>query len=273
MSESRQWSVPASAEHANEDAVFRSAGVAVVIDRAGLPHSMRAGCHHSVDWYSNQLAQGFGTALLDAGLTMRQALSRAIAEVSQLHDGCSLAEGSPSATVAAWRLRPHMVEYLVLCDASTIVVLADQIVEITDDRLSVLLNEQRPFIRVGNVERSASKILETRAEILQSSRNVDGGYWCCQIDPVAADRALSGTYPLSDVLGVVIATDGATRGFQSLGIHSAEEFAIRVVAGDGVAVLDEIRAAERDQREQLLAAAIKIHDDATVVALATTDHG
>ena len=156
MSESRRWSVPASAGRANEDAVFRSANVAVVVDGAGLPQSMRAGCHHSVDWYSNQLARRFGAALDDAAFTMRQALRRAITEVSQLHDGCSLVEGSPSATVAAWRLRPHLVEYLVLCDASAIVVLADQVVEFTDDRLSVLLAEERPW--VGSAERSASEM-------------------------------------------------------------------------------------------------------------------
>ena len=269
MSESRHWSVPASAGRVNEDAVFRSPRVAVVVDGAGLPQSLRAGCCHSVDWYSKQLARRFGAALNDTALTMRQALSQAIIEVSKLHDGCTLVEGSPSATVAAWCLRPPMVEYIVLCDASAIAVLADRVVEITDAGLAALLAEQGH--RIGSTEGSASEILKARAVILQSSRNVEGGYWCCQIDPGAADHALTGSYPVSDVLGLVLATDGATRGFQSLGIHTVEEFASRVLTGDTPAVLDEIRVAEHDQREQLLAIAIKVHDDATVVALDTSD--
>ena len=44
-----------------------------------------------------------------------------------------------------------------------------------------------------------------------------------------------------------------------------------MVAGDAATLLDEIRVAERNQRQHLLDAAIKIHDDATLVALAITD--
>lgn len=274
MDEPQQWSVSASGGWPNEDAVFVSGGVAVVVDGAGLPQSMRAGCHHSVDWYSKKLARGFGTALLDTGLTMRQSLSRAITEVSQLHDGCDLAAGSPCATAAAWRLQPPLVEYLVLCDASVLVALREEAVEITDDRLSTLMAEQMgPSATAGETTRSVSEIRQARAEILQRSRNVDGGYWCCQTDPVAASHALSGTYPLSDVLGIVIATDGATRGFQSLQAHSMQDFVRRAVSGDGAALVDEVRAAERGQRQKLRDDAIKVHDDATLVTLAFADHG
>ncbi len=166
MNEPQHWSVPASEERPNEDAVYSSDGVAVVVDGAGLPKDMRVGCHHSVDWYSNELAQRFGTALLDTGLTMPQALSRAIVEVSQGHHrGCSLVEGSPSATVAAWRLSPPVVEYLVLCDASVVVATLNGVVEITDDRLSVLIAQQLAQVTAadGGGMLTASAILEARA--------------------------------------------------------------------------------------------------------------
>ena len=143
MNEPSHRSVPESDGRPNEDALFLEDGVAVVVDGAGLPHSMRAGCHHSVGWYSSEVAQGFGTSLLDPDLTMRQALSRAITEVSLRHDGCRLATGSPSATVAAWRLRPPVVEYLVLCDASEEreqrQQLLDGAIEVHDDATLVAL--------------------------------------------------------------------------------------------------------------------------------------
>lgn len=269
MSEPAYWSVPASKERPNEDALFVSEEVAVVVDGAGLPRSMRAGCHHSVAWYSHELARTFGTALGDLGLTMPQALSRAITEVSQRHGDCDLANGSPSATVAAWRLRPPEVEYLVLCDASVVVATVDDVVEVTDDRLSALMAERLDQF-AGAAEGgtlSAAAILEARGAILESGRNVEGGFWCCQIDPTAADYALVGSRLLSDILGIVIATDGATRGFQSLGVHTMDEFAERTLSGEGAVLLEDIRAVERGQRQQLLTNAIKVHDDATLVAL------
>ena len=170
--------MPSSEERPNEDALFLADGVAVVVDGAGLPRSMRAGCRHSVAWYSNELARTFGTALLDRVLTMPQALSRAITEVSQRHGGCSLVKGSPSATVAAWRLRPALVEYLVLCDASVVVANDDDVIEITDDRLAVLMAEQlgQATAAAGNNMLTASAILEARGTVLESSRNVAGGF-------------------------------------------------------------------------------------------------
>lgn len=277
MDEPRLWSLPSSEEHSNEDAVFVRDGVAVVVDGAGLPRSMRAGCRHSVAWYSEQLACTFGEALLLPGLTMSQALGRAIVEVSKRHDGCALEEGSPSATVAAWRLQhqqqPPIVEYLVLCDASLIISTADDVMEVTDDRLALLVAEELDRVAAASTEAlDAIALLNARACVLDRARNVDGGFWCCQIDPAAADQALTGSYLLADLVGVVIATDGATRGFQLLGIHTLGEFAQRAGAGGGAGLLEEVRDAERDQTQRLIGDAIKVHDDATLIALRLTGH-
>lgn len=273
MNEPQHWSLPASIERPNEDAVFLEDGVAVVVDGAGLPRSMRAGCLHSVAWYSHELAQAFGVALLDRLLTMPQALSRAIADVAKRHGGCNLNGGSPSATVAAWRLHLGLVEYLVLCDASVVVATVDDVVEVTDDRLSVLMAERLGPITATTSDGvlAASAVLEARGAVLESSRNLAGGFWCCQTDPSAADHALVGSSPLPDTVGIVIASDGATRGFQALGAHSVEEFMTRALAGEGAGLLGDIRAAERAQRQHLLASAVKVHDDATLVALDLAD--
>ncbi len=81
-----------------------------------------------------------------------------------------------------------------------------------------------------------------------------------------------GSCPLSETIGIVVATDGATRGFQSLGAHALGQFTSRAVAGEGAGLVEDVRAAERDQRQQLLDNAIKVHDDATIVALGLAGH-
>lgn len=272
MSEPMHWTLPASPGQPNEDAVFSRDGIAVVVDGAGLPKSMRAGCRHTVDWYANQLAATFGTALLDREVTMPQALSRAILEVSHRHDGCALDEGSPSATVAAWRLHPPVVEYLVLCDASAVFLTVDDAVEITDERLSLLTAQQVDQVSAAadGGPLTASAILEARRAAIEANRNVEGGFWCCQTDPAAADQALNGSFPLSKLVGIAIATDGATRGYQSLGAHTVLQFTNQAVLGEGAALLADIRAAERQQRQPLLETAVKVHDDATLIALNLT---
>jgi hypothetical protein len=269
VSEPLQWSLPASPERPNEDAVFVRDGVAVVVDGAGLPKSMRAGCRHSVAWYANQVAAAFGAALLDRTVTMPQALSQAIVEVSQRHDGCRLNEGSPSATVAAWRLHSSDVEYLVLCDASAVVLLGDGAVEITDGRMAQLI-AGRLAAAAGSGPLTASAILDVRRAALDASRNVEGGFWCCHTDPAAAEQALTGSYPRSEIVGLAIASDGATRGYQSLGVHTVEQLVSRAILGEGGTLIGEIRAAERQQRQRLLDSATKVHDDATIVALTST---
>lgn len=272
MFEPMKWSLPASPDRPNEDALFSRSGIAVVVDGAGLPKSMRAGCRHTVNWYANQLAVAFGTALLDRRVAMPQALSRAIVEVSHRHDGCALNEGSPSATVAAWRLQPSVVEYLVLCDASVVVLAGDRAVEITDERLSLLTAEQEAArVAVDSDRPTASAILDARRVAIEANRNVEGGFWCCQTDPAAADQALTDSYRISELDGIAIATDGATRGYQSLGAHTLQQFATQAVLGGAAALLADIRAAEHQQRQRLDATAVKVHDDATLIALNLAD--
>ena len=105
MPEVTAVSVPADADRENEDAFALGEGVAVVVDGAGLPKELRSGCRHSVHWYADALARAFRNHLDRRDSEMPHALAVAIAEVVDSHAaGCRLAEGSPSATVAAWRL-------------------------------------------------------------------------------------------------------------------------------------------------------------------------
>lgn len=123
----------------NEDAIsLGPPDVAVLVDGAGLPAYLRAGCRHTVSWYSNTLARALSDHLRQRDRPMKAGLAAALLAVASSHgEGCDLSAGSPSGTVAAWRIGPDSVEYLVLGDASLLLAHRDgSVTEVTDDRLT-----------------------------------------------------------------------------------------------------------------------------------------
>lgn len=263
---------PASADRENEDSTACASHVTVVVDGAGFPKSMRSGCSHSVAWYSRTLAAAFQFFLTDPQLKMRDALRSAISDVVAEHENlCDLAAGSPSATVAAWRVTGSHLEYLVLCDSSILLSLADgRYLEVTDDRMSRVVES---WVKADLAQDSRTdllispqELLAVRGEALDTLRNTSNGFWCAQNDPTAADEALEGSIPLHKLRGVVLATDGVTRGIHLLGSHSLEETVETALSNAHDQLLEQIRAAEDDQREALALRAIKVHDDATLVS-------
>ncbi len=263
---------PASQGAENEDALATGPGIGVVVDGAGLPEDLRRGCQHSVSWFARRIADSFRDRLALRSSTMQQALADAITEVAALHrPTCDLAQGSPSATVAAWRVDDASVEYLALCDASVIVVGTDGTArELTDDRVEQVT---RPLIDArleakqdagGAV--SFTDVREARREAVETTRNTRDGFWCVQDDPRAAYRAVHGSLDRGEVEGIVVATDGATRAFHLLATHTVDEFAQTALDGGLVAVAQAVRGAERAQTSTLTADGLKVHDDLTVVA-------
>ncbi|MBN7794507.1 protein phosphatase 2C domain-containing protein [Microbacterium esteraromaticum] len=258
------FALPAQPGRESEDACALGEGIAVVVDGAGLPKSSRRGCGHSVAWYARMLAEAFRVRLEDRTTRMTDALAGAIGEVTAAHaDACDLALGSPSATVAAWRITGDQIEHLVLCDASIVVVTADGGVrEITDARIDDAVRRRAAQLaaQAGIAEAPA----EMRFRALDQMRNVDGGFWCAHTDPGAARHALTGRTPVADLRAIVAASDGGTRGYQWLAAHSIERFAELAVQERLGEIADEIRAAEAGAPVRVFT---KPHDDITLVAL------
>lgn len=271
MAEVTAVSVPANVDGENEDAFALGHGVAVVVDGAGLPKELRGGCEHSVHWYANALAVAFRNHLDRRNSEMPRALASAIAEVADSHGtGCRLAEGSPSATVAAWRLHPEMVEYLVLCDASIVLGFQDgAATEVTDDRITLattpLVDEQLRGIRAQRGFVTSDDVRHARRTAVERLRNRDGGFWCCHTDPEVAFAAIHGAVERGTLRAIVAASDGATRGHQILGIQSTRDLVAAVCTGDSASVISSIRHAERESHT-LDERGFKRHDDATLVA-------
>lgn len=255
----------------NEDAVLAGSEAAVVVDGAGIPKEWRAGCHHSVAWYAHTLAAVLFARLADHGTPMVDCLAEAITAVRGQHeDSCHLDQGSPSATVAAWRRVHDTVQYLVLCDASIILKHSDgRVEEITDNRLEqVTAPLIKQFLESSTECDLPQRLRIARRQAVEATRNRPSGFWCCHTDPAAAGQASYGELPVHQVAGIIAASDGGTRGYQLLGLHSLTQFADQILARPTnlSSIGRAIRAAETRQTAALRAGANKIHDDLTIAA-------
>lgn len=233
---------------ANEDAGGVLGEVAVVLDGAGLPQRFRAGCRHSVAWYSHSLAAHLLTRAQDPATGLGSALAGAIADVRELHEQqCNLAAGSPSATVVAVRRSGEHLEHLVLCDSSLLLRgRGGEVVRVTDLRIDEVVTAERT------------------AEAIEARRNVPGGFWVARHEEEAADQALVGRTPLVALDSAHLVSDGITRAVDLLGLHDEASLA-QALTVDPAQVIAELRAGERALPPQ--ARPRKLHDDATVLTL------
>lgn len=285
----------------NEDAVAVTAfdgpaparpAFGVVVDGAGVEAKWRSGCRHEVAWFSAEVTERMFRRREDDA-PLRELLRETLAEVRDLHaDTCDLESGSPSATLAAWRYVPQgdggRLDHLVLCDASIVLRWgpgdwdapdATWCEETTDlavrDVASQIARDfaaANPHLTPGTTEFRAGR---TRA--IENLRNKPGGFWLCGPDPRAADAAVAGSVEVdrdgrSDdgrrLLGVVAASDGATRGFQEFGLHSLETFTTQALRGeDGLVALHAAIRTHEDSLASDSRRPRKLHDDLSLAAL------
>jgi hypothetical protein len=260
--------LPSGIGSENEDAMVVGDNAAVVVDGAGLPRTMRAGCSHSVAWFARSIADDFHAALASRTGTISDALAEAIEQVAGSHSStCNLDAGAPSATVAAWRRTGNRIEYLVLCDAALIFVDRDGYATIvTDRRLEHLVDAAMADAaqpHSGMSEAAARRAARARVE---SRRNRHGGFWCVNSDPAAAAQALTGVIELEDLTGLIACSDGATRAYDLLSSHTLDRFATESLRGPLDSLATAIRHAEDQQSDALVQRGFKAHDDLTIVA-------
>lgn len=260
------FSAPASSESQNEDALRVGPGLAVVVDGAGVEPRFRAGCVHSVAWFANQLADAMLRHLSDRSQSPREALARSISHVREQHGPqCHLADGSPSATIAAFRVNGDRLEHLVQCDAAVLLVRTDGSSELVTDRMieeaSAKVGQYREELRGRNLPEET--VAEMGEAYLERLRNDPAGFWIPQDDPAVADHALAGSTPVAELRAVVACSDGITRALDRLGLHEVDSLACAAVEQPLEDLVTAIRTAESDGRER----PGKLHDDATVAVL------
>lgn len=85
-------------------------------------------------------------------------------------------------------------------------------------------------------------------------------------DSAAAREARQGSVDADGLAGVVAVTDGASRAFDLLDTHTAEQFARLALRGELAALAESIRCAEDQRAGELRSLGMKAHDDLTIVA-------
>lgn len=199
----------------NEDFTGAVAGAVVLLDGAGIPGTESI-CAHGVAWYTHRL----GGALLsrlsrEDGRDLAAILAGAIDEIAADHrDTCDLTNpSSPQATVLMVRARGDNLEYLLLADSFLVL---DRLVGgprvITDEREVAQRRAcSAPLAGIPAGTPEYQRIRDACVAALRARRNQPGGYWIAKDDPRAAAEAVTGAVSRSELNGLALLSNGASR--------------------------------------------------------------
>ncbi|MFJ8864233.1 integrase [Streptomyces sp. NPDC102473] len=249
-------SVPKRPGRVNEDFTGAVPTAAVLIDGAGIPGSDHT-CRHGVAWYAGRLG---GSLLGLLALAQDRGLAALLAEAVELvtdehRDTCAVADPiSPSATVAVLRVSEGWAEYLVLGDSVLVLDRADRMPLVVTDPREVVIGRryESALAAVAKGSDAHHRILRE----LRANRNAPGGFWVAKDDPRAADEAITGRCPVSEVTGAALLSNGAGRLVDRFGLATWPQV-MRILASGGAA--ETIRRVRQEETRQALAA-----DDATI---------
>jgi hypothetical protein len=237
-------SVAAWAGRVNEDFTGATPTAAVLIDGAGIPGSESV-CRHGVAWYAHRLGGSLLSLLsLARDSSLPALLAEAIERVTDGHrDTCDVSSPiSPSATVAILRLNGSSVEYLVLGDSVLVLDRVDEAPLVVSDPREVIISRSYQAAYEAAIEGSdeAHRILRD----LRANRNQPGGFWVAKDDPRAADEAITGDCPTSEVTGAALLSNGASRIVDRFGLAGWPEVMAILAAGGPDDIIHRVRQAE-----------------------------
>ncbi|WP_218038611.1 protein phosphatase 2C domain-containing protein [Acrocarpospora pleiomorpha] len=195
----------------NEDFTGAVPTAAVLIDGAGIPGSESI-CRHGVAWYASHLGGSLLSLLsLVRDRSLSELLAEAIERVTDDHrDTCDVANPiSPSATVAILRLSDGLIEYLVLGDSVLVLDRADDApLVVSDPREVIISRSYQPAIEAAA---AGGDEYQRLLRDLRANRNRTDGFWVAKDDPRAADEAITGSCPISELAGAALLSNGASR--------------------------------------------------------------
>ncbi|MER6824965.1 integrase [Streptosporangium sp. NPDC000563] len=252
----------------NEDFFGATPDAYVLLDGAGTPAGTETGCVHGVGWYVRSLGSTLLAGMTQDTGTLTEILANGIKAVASLHHFlCDLTHpGSPSATVIMVRRVAGNLDFLVLSDS---VLLLDVVGEqeptvVCDDRVN----------RIGRAHRSAMDSLahgsaehvtarREYVETMRDHRNREGGFWIAAVDPLTAERSLTGTLPADRVRAAALLSDGASRLVDLFGLTTWRE-ALDILERSGPGeLIRRVREAEDTDSDGSRWPRTKTHDDAT----------
>lgn len=198
----------------SQDRIFTTQNAVIVLDGASAFVPVEVSPSTYVDTLGRFLVEGLAA---DPHISLTNLLAKAIEESVLL---LGLRPGaSPSSTVAIARQHDHVVDLLVLGDSQITTPQGPYV----DDRIAHFAQEQRTSYRARLAEGHGYD--ETHRDLLKTlqaeqarHRNTDGGYWIAEAVPAAADHAIVAQLDTELAHWLVLATDGAYRTMQHLGL-------------------------------------------------------
>lgn len=191
---------------------------AIVLDGASSFTPGTADASRYVDFLLREIA-----SRIAEGGDLRTVLGTAIRVVS---DELDLRPGaSPSSTVLLAREQAERLEVLALGDSTAVVKTNDGTTHrISDDRLSRTATEIRHRYRErlqngSGYDDEHRSLLGELQHHERRHRNIPDGYWIAETDPEAAQQAVCCQFETSEVAWCVLATDGAQRVIDHLGLR------------------------------------------------------
>ncbi|MDM4721088.1 hypothetical protein QTQ03_16330 [Micromonospora sp. WMMA1363] len=218
--------------------------------------------------------------------TLMSNLAAAILAVRADHgDQCDLDHpGTPSSTVCLLRDGGDQVDWLVLCDSPLVLDVGGRVSVVIDDRLANALADVRATAAglaagaaagtpaglaagaaagtpAGLAAGAAAGTPADRVAADRASRfrhavmaqrermNRTHGYWVAATDPDAAYHALAGTLPAGgpgELRRAVLLSDGASAAVEHFGLFDWTGLLDLVTAEGPAALVDRVRAAERE---------------------------
>jgi len=249
----------------NEDFVGAVPGAVLLLDGAGIAGT-EAICCHGVAWFTHRLGGALLGRLSRAdGQDLTGILAAAIDEIAADHrDTCDITNpSSPQATVAVIRHAGARLDYLLLGDSFLVLnQMSGGPQVITDEReVTVMRVCTAPLagIKVGTPEYYATR--DSCIEALRARRNQPGGYWIAKDDPHAAEEAVTGSWPLGELHGAALLSNGASRVVSPHALTSWPGV-LELLGSSGPAeVIRRVRRAETRRPQDANAG---VPDDATV---------
>ncbi|MER5644773.1 protein phosphatase 2C domain-containing protein [Streptosporangium sp. NPDC002524] len=252
----------------NEDFFGATPDAFVLLDGAGTPAGAESGCDHGVGWYVRSLGSTLLAGMTQDTGTLTEILANGIKAVASLHDFvCDLTHpGSPSATVVMVRRAAGDLDFLVLADSVLVLDVAGQAepTVVCDDRVDRVGRAHRSALD-GLAHGSAEHVTARReyVETMRDHRNREGGFWIAAVDPLTAERSLTGTLPADRVRAVALLSDGASRLVDPFGLATWREALDTLERSGPGELIRRVREAERTDPDGSRWPRVKPHDDAT----------
>jgi hypothetical protein len=191
------------------DRIFITENAVIVLDGATafVPVAV------SAQTYANHLGRTIAAELTsEPGSDLRDALAGAIRRTAT--DLQLSPHAAPSSTVSIVRKAPTSLDLLVLGDSPVLWGRSTEWRVLRDDRLQKLRlperDRYRARLRAGHgFDDEHRALLRELQEGQAKRRNIEGGYWIAETDPLAAENALVASVEPIDFDWALIVTDGA----------------------------------------------------------------